>query len=87
MASFLEERLRRNPLKSQREAIALACRQSIATLGPMPRELVASAVLGLVSGLFGDAYDVATNEQRSMWLAVCDEEYRRAVGMPDDELV
>lgn len=87
MTNLLEARIRRDPPRSQREAIRLAVRRSVATLGPMPPDLIAGSVLGIVKGLFGDAYDAATDEQRALWLAMCDEEYRAAVGVADDDHV
>ncbi len=84
---LLEERIRRDPPRTQREGIRLGVRQSIATHGPMPLEYVGAAVKGIVQGLFGEAYDAADEEQRARWLAVCDEEYRRAIGMADDDTI
>lgn len=75
---LLEEMIRRNPLRSQREACNVAARCSIAALGPAHTDQeIRDACIGLASGLFGPSY-LNTAEQDRL-IALMEEEYRRCL--------
>jgi hypothetical protein len=81
MYDILGEIIRRNPLRSQREACQVAARRSIAAFGPAKtNEAILSACLELTEGLFGNAYSGGSTDERERMLSMMDEEYRKAIG-------
>lgn len=75
---LLGEVIRRNPLRSQREACTVAARRSIAALGPARTDQeIRDACIGLASGLFGPSY-LTENEQDRL-IALMEEEYRKCL--------
>ena len=61
---MLTETIRRNPVRSQREACNVTARRSIAAFGPVRDDTaISSCCIELASGLFGDAYADAPDEQ------------------------
>ena len=76
----LAQIIRKNPVRSQREACAVAARRSIAAFGIVTSDdEIRSACIGLASGLFGPAYaDGDTTEQDRM-IALMEDEYRKCL--------
>jgi len=70
--------IKRNPIRSQREACTIAARRSVAAFGPCRTDAeIKDACIGLASGLFGDVYFEA---EQGRLLAMMEEEYRKALG-------
>jgi hypothetical protein len=79
---MLTAAIRRNPLRSQREACNVTARRSIAAFGPVQDDAaIRSYCVALASGLFGDAYDDDPAAQDRA-IALMEEEYRKCIGSP-----
>ena len=73
--------IKRNPLRSQREACLVCARRSIAALGPAKSEAeIDAACDALCAGLFDAAYTLAPETEQSRMLAMMREEYIKALG-------
>ncbi len=72
--------IRRSPIRSQREACTVAARRAIAAFGPQRSDdKIRDACIGLASGLFGEAYADASNDEQDRLIALVEEEYRRCL--------
>lgn len=81
LTTILGETIRRNPLRSQREACNVAARRSIAALGPVHSDgEILDTCIGLASGLFSNAYTDASFEEQGRLIALMEEEYRKCLG-------
>ena len=81
MDSLLERHIAKRPLTSQREACALTVRQSLAALGPCEPSIVRQVSVALAKGLFGEAFDGASDDQRRQWIDLMESEYRAAANL------
>lgn len=78
MDELLGQMIRRNPLRSQREACTVAARRSIAAFGPMRSDReIRDACIGLASGLFGPSY--LNDAEQDRLIALMEEEYRKCI--------
>lgn len=83
LTTILGEAIRRNPLRSQREACTVAARRAVAALGPARTDKeIRDACTGLASGLFGPAYGFASDTEQDRMIAMMEEEYRKC--LPSD---
>lgn len=81
LTTILGETIRRNPIRSQREACSVAARRAIAALGPCRSDgEIRDVCIGLASGLFADAYNDAPPEEQDRLIALMEEEYRKCLG-------
>lgn len=76
---ILGEMIRRNPLRSQQEACAVAARRAIAALGPA--DAIRDACIGLASGLFGEAYADAPDSEQDRMISMMEQEYRKCLSL------
>lgn len=77
---ILGQIIRRNPIRSQREACQAAARRSIAAFGPARTDTgIRDNCIGLASGLFGAAYANATNDEQDRLIEMVEEEYRKCL--------
>lgn len=84
LTEILGEFIRRNPIRSQREACTVAARRAIAAFGPVTSDAeIRDACIGLCSGLFANAD--ATDDQQDAWIAMMEEEYRKCLRLPAGE--
>ncbi|HZS57566.1 MAG TPA: hypothetical protein VFA65_24410 [Bryobacteraceae bacterium] len=81
MDSLLERHIARRPLTSQQEACALTVRQSLAALGPCEPSIVRTVSVALAKGLFGEAFNAASDDQRRQWIDLMESEYRAAANL------
>lgn len=80
LTDILGEMIRRNPIRSQREACAVAARRAIAALGPARSDAeIRDACIGLSSGLFGAAYADAPFDEQDHLISMMEEEYRKCL--------
>lgn len=83
MNELLGAAIKRNPLRSQREACLVSARRSIAALGPAKAQIdIDSACDALCAGLFDEAYIFGSEAEQARMFAMMREEYIRALG-PD----
>lgn len=68
--------MRINEINTQQDACRYAARKSIQVLGPVynPEDII-SACKGIAKGLFGPAFDEATDDQKSTWISMCQLAY------------
>lgn len=78
MTSLLDERIRRNPPRTQEDCIRIAVGHSLAALGETHYPM--RACLGIARGLFGEAWDGASGKQKMKWFKATVAEYKRATG-------
>jgi hypothetical protein len=67
-----------SPPQTQNECCAVAVRAAIAAAGIIPDEWVRSASESLAKGLFGPAFDAASDDQQLAWIDMAESEYRKA---------
>ena len=78
---LLAHAIKRNPLRSQREACLVCARRSIAALGPAKSNAeIDAACAALCAGLFDEAYILAPADEQDQMFAMMREEYIRALG-------
>lgn len=79
--------LLRHPPQTQNECCAVAARAAIAAAGIIPDAWVRSASESLAKGLFGPAFEAASDDQRLAWIDMAEHEYRKARAEHDPSTV
>lgn len=75
---ILEAQLRRRLPQTQEECLVITVKQSMAAHGLLTEpDVIDAACLGMVKGLFGEAYDSADQDQRDRWHQMAKEQYHR----------
>jgi hypothetical protein len=74
------QQLSRTPPRSQEDYCLIAARVSIEVYGAPRSDIhVIQAAAGTAKGLFGPAFEKADGDQRSRWIDMCEEAFRKAM--------
>lgn len=79
LVAMTKAELRKHKPKTQEECCALAARVSIACSGaPTTDQQFCAAAWGVAAGLFGPAFDRASEGQKWDWIDMCERALRAA---------
>lgn len=79
MSNVLTAMMKRNPPQTQEDCVRIAVRHALASMGPVEDRFIGSAARGLANGLFGPAFEAASEDQQTIWIEMCEREYRAAI--------